>query len=102
MARQVTIVGPDPSGFSWTCGQCGETGTEATSEEAMAAFNEHWDSAVIPPVDPWIGTVLDAGQGLADAAGEGPAANAWLQALGAVPTAVAAAWRDPGNVHPAD
>lgn len=102
MARQVTIVGPDLSGFSWTCGQCGTNGTEASSEEAMAAFNTHWDSAVIPPVDPWLGQVLNAGQALADAAAGSEDADAWLQALTSVPAVIATAWRDPGNIHPVD
>lgn len=102
MARQVTLTGPDAGGFSWTCGQCSTTGTAATSEEAMNDFNAHWDSAVIPPCDPWVADVLTAGQHLADAAGANtPLGIAWAQALAQIPAAVAAAWRDPGNVHPA-
>ncbi|MFH8772002.1 hypothetical protein [Streptomyces sp. NPDC017958] len=101
MARQVTIVGPDASGFSWTCGQCGTTGTAATSDAAMADFNTHWDNAVIPPVDPWLQQILDAGQALSGASPATQLAAAWQEAVSSMPSAVAAAWRNPGHIHPA-
>ncbi len=100
MARQVTIVGPDSAGYSWTCGQCGTTGVAPTSDEAMATINTHWDQAVIPPVDHWLAQVLDSGQALADGSPGSELAAGWQQALLSVPPAVAAAWRNPGNVHP--
>ncbi|MFF3406682.1 hypothetical protein ACFYW8_10780 [Streptomyces sp. NPDC002742] len=97
----MTIVGPDASGYSWTCGQCGTTGAAAESDAAMADFNTHWDNAVIPPVDPWLQQILDTGQALADSSPVPPLAAAWEQAVSSMPSAVAVAWRNPGNIHPA-
>ncbi len=96
--RQVTIIGPDPSGYSWTCGACGAVGNGTdSSDSAMSAFNAHWESASIPPCEAWLVTLLAAGQALDDAAGSTPG---WGRAIAQVPADKIASWRAGNDVHP--